>query len=108
MLFPAVERVPRAGSRRPASPTSRVRELAPDWYRDRRAPYALAVSGVKPAAGPSPRRAPAAAPRTAGAAGRASALRVRGRFVAGSAAGAAFVPIAAALDAARPAAGARG
>ena len=39
----------------------RVRELAPDWYRDS-APYALAVSGVKPAPGPSPaaRRAGAA------------------------------------------------
>ena len=32
----------------------RARELAPDWYRDQRAPYALAVSGVKPAPGPSP------------------------------------------------------
>ena len=29
----------------------RVRELAPDWYRDRRVPYALAVSGVKRVAG---------------------------------------------------------
>ena len=39
----------------------RVRELAPDWYRDKRVPYALAVSGVKRAPGPSPappRRSP--------------------------------------------------
>ena len=32
----------------------RVRELAPDWYRETRVPYALAVSGVKRVAGPSP------------------------------------------------------
>ena len=32
----------------------RTRELAPGWYRDDRAPYALAVSGVSPVAGPSP------------------------------------------------------
>ncbi len=29
----------------------RTVELAPTWYRDQRAPYALAVSGVKPRAG---------------------------------------------------------
>ena len=40
----------------------RVRELAPDWYRDRRAPYALAVSGVKPRAGPVAGAAAGAAP----------------------------------------------
>ena len=28
--------------------------VAPDWYRDRRSRYAVAVSGRKPAAGPSP------------------------------------------------------
>jgi MPBQ/MSBQ methyltransferase len=70
------------------------RALAPDWHHG---PYALAVSGVKPAAGPSPLaiggepedlRAPLSA------AGRA---RVALRFLAGSAAGAAFLPIGAAL-----------
>jgi MPBQ/MSBQ methyltransferase len=70
----------------------RVRELAPSWYRDSRAPYALAVSGVKPAPGPSPAAAaPAAADAPVGP------LRFAARFLAGSAAGAAFVPIAAVL-----------
>lgn len=69
----------------------RARELAPDWYRDRRAPYALAVSGVKPAPGPSP--APYAPPVEE----PVSRARFALRFVAGSAAGFAFVPIAAAL-----------
>lgn len=70
----------------------RIRELAPDWYRDERVPYALAVSGVKPAPGPSlaARAAPAVEPPT-------SRVKFVARFVAGSAAGAAFVPIAAAL-----------
>jgi MPBQ/MSBQ methyltransferase len=68
-----------------------VVELAPDWYRDTRVPYALAVSGVA-GAGPSPaaRTAPAAEPQ-------AGPLKFAARFVAGSAAGAAFVPIAAVL-----------
>ncbi len=69
----------------------RAVELAPDWYHDRRVPYALAVSGVKPAPGPSP-AARAAAPEPEP--GRA---RFLARFLAGSAAGAAFVPIAAVL-----------
>lgn len=70
----------------------RTVELAPDWYRDERVPYALAVSGVKPAPGPSPaaRTAPVEEPA-------ASPLKFAARFVAGSAAGAAFVPIAAVL-----------
>jgi MPBQ/MSBQ methyltransferase len=71
--------------------------LAPPWYRSRRGPYAVAVSGVKRAAGASP--LPPAPPREsvrapAGAAGR---LRVASRFAAGSLAGALFVPLAAAL-----------
>jgi MPBQ/MSBQ methyltransferase len=70
----------------------RTRELAPDWYRDDRAPYALAVSGVKPAPGPSPAgAAPAVEEAPAGP------LRFAARFVLGSAAGAVFVPVAAAL-----------
>jgi MPBQ/MSBQ methyltransferase len=70
----------------------RVRALAPDWYRDSRVPYALAVSGAKPRPGPSP--AALAAPVQEAPAGP---LRFAARFVAGSAAGAVFVPIAAAL-----------
>jgi MPBQ/MSBQ methyltransferase len=70
----------------------RTRALAPDWYRDSRVPYALAVSGVKPAPGPSPLGA--APPVVEAPVGR---LRFAARFVLGSAAGALFVPIAAAL-----------
>jgi MPBQ/MSBQ methyltransferase len=69
----------------------RVRELAPTWYRDARAPYALAVSGVKPVGGPSPAVLPAVAEPPSGR------LRFVARFVAGSAAGAAFIPIALAM-----------
>ena len=71
-----------------------VRALAPGWYQGRSV-YAVAVSGVK--RGPTPPLPPAApeardAPLTL--AGRA---RFAGRFVLGSAAGLAFVPIGAAL-----------
>ncbi len=91
MLFPAVEEY--TGWMETAGFTDvQVRELAPDWYRDRRAPYALAVTGVKPAPGPSP--AAGAAPVAEEPVSRA---RFAARFVAGSAAGAAFIPIAAVL-----------
>ncbi|MDA0183925.1 methyltransferase domain-containing protein [Solirubrobacter phytolaccae] len=70
----------------------RTVSLAPDWYRDQRVPYALAVSGVKPAPGPSPAARAAPAEESP-----ASPLKFAVRFVAGSAAGAAFVPIAAVL-----------
>ncbi len=66
--------------------------LAPDWYGNAHTPYALAVSGTKRAPGPSPAahlKAPEEPP-----AGR---LRFAARFVLGSAAGAAFIPIAAVL-----------
>jgi MPBQ/MSBQ methyltransferase len=67
--------------------------LAPHWYANRHVPYALAVSGTKPRPGPSPAthlpklQDPPAGP-----------LRFAARFVLGSAAGAAFVPIAAVLS----------
>src|SRR4051794_6096970 len=68
----------------------RLRALAPDWYRDPRVPYALAGSGGKPVGGAPPAVLEAVAePPT-------SRLRFLARFVAGSAAGAAFIPIAAA------------
>jgi MPBQ/MSBQ methyltransferase len=90
MLFPAAEEY--TGWMRAAGFTDvQVRELAPDWYRDTRAPYALAVSGVKPAPGPSPAAGAAVIEEPVGA------LRFAGRFLAGSAAGAAFIPIAAVL-----------
>jgi MPBQ/MSBQ methyltransferase len=65
--------------------------LAPTWYRGR-STYAVAVTGTKPAAGPSPAaRAPVPEPPV-------SRVRFAARFVGGSAAGAAFVPIGAVLN----------
>ena len=56
----------------------RVRELAPDWYRDQRVPYALAVSGSKRVAG----AVAGAPPGRGGAIDRTAAVRgaVRARF----------------------------
>lgn len=76
-----------------------VTYVAPDWHRDPRHPYGLAIAGVKPAPGPSP-LAPAAPPSerlTTGMSGR-ERLVFAGRFVAGSAAGLAMVPLAIALS----------
>ena len=75
----------------------RATELAPDWYRDRRGPYALAVSGTKPAPGPSPLPYAQPAEDVHRPLTGAERLRVAGRFALGSAAGALFVPIGAAL-----------
>ncbi len=91
MLFPAVEEYT-AWMEAAGFADVRVRELAPDWYRDQRVPYALAVSGVKRAPGPSPAATPAPAPDPP-----AGPLRFAARFVLGSAAGALFIPVAAAL-----------
>ena len=71
--------------------------VAPSWHRDRRSPYGLAIAGTKPAAGPSPLRLPAPRERVDEPMTPARRLRFAARFLAGSAAGAAFVPIAAAL-----------
>lgn len=65
--------------------------LAPTWYRGR-STYAVAVTGVKRAAGASP-AARAAQPEVP-----VSRARFAARFVAGSAAGAVFVPIGAVLS----------
>jgi hypothetical protein len=100
MLFPAAEEY-RAWFERAGFAGVEVREIAPDWYRGRggRDAYAVAVSGVKPAAGASPLAAALGEPAEDLAAPLTLRERVRvaGRFAAGSAAGAAFVPIAAAL-----------
>jgi MPBQ/MSBQ methyltransferase len=96
MLFPSAEEYERwfteAGF---ASVTAT--ELAPDWYRDHRSPYAVAVSGVKPTPGPSPLPYVAAVEDVHRPLGAAERARVAARFVLGSAAGALFVPIGAAL-----------
>jgi MPBQ/MSBQ methyltransferase len=92
MLFPGADEYER-WFRRAGFRDVRAVPLAPDWYRDRRVPYALAISGVKPVPGP---------PLT-GATARvedppSGPLRFAARFVLGSAAGLAFVPIAAVLS----------
>jgi MPBQ/MSBQ methyltransferase len=111
MLFPATEEY-RAWFERAGFAGVEVREIAPDWYRGRggRDAYAVAVSGVKPAAGASPLAAALGEPAEDLAAPLTLRERVRvaGRFAAGSAAGAAFVPIAAALTLRARLAGRRG
>src|SRR5215217_6726105 len=71
----------------------RVLTLAPPWYRSRRAPYAVAVTGTK--ARPGPPALPPSAPSET-VRGRIG-LRPVLRFAAGSLVGALFVPLAAAL-----------
>jgi MPBQ/MSBQ methyltransferase len=65
--------------------------VAPDWHGDAR--YGLSIAGRKPAAGPSPAAAAARESRT-----EPMTARRWARWVAGSAAGAVFVPVAAAAS----------
>jgi MPBQ/MSBQ methyltransferase len=92
MLFPSVEQY-RTWFERAGFGDVEVVPVAPDWYRDRRVPYAVAVSGVRGEGAPPPPLAPAVESLHAplGVAGR---LRVAARFALGSLAGLAFVPIA--------------
>ena len=53
MLFPAEDEY-RAWFERAGFTDVTLHPVAPDWYRNRRVPYAVAVAGTKPAAGPSP------------------------------------------------------
>ncbi|HEX5617498.1 MAG TPA: methyltransferase domain-containing protein [Solirubrobacteraceae bacterium] len=72
--------------------------VAPDWYRNRRVPYAVAVAGTKPAPGPSPLAlGPQPAEQLRAPLRPLDRLRVAARFAAGSLAGLAFVPIALAM-----------
>jgi MPBQ/MSBQ methyltransferase len=111
MLFPALDEY-RGWFERAGFADVEVREVAPDWYRGRggRDAYAVAVSGVKASGGPSPLAGALGPPAEDLSAplGLRERLRVAGRFVAGSAAGAAFVPIAAALTLRARLAGRRG
>jgi MPBQ/MSBQ methyltransferase len=68
--------------------------VAPDWYRNRRVPYAVAVAGTKPTAGPSPLALPERAEELRTPLTPLARLRVAARFALGSLAGLAFVPIA--------------
>jgi MPBQ/MSBQ methyltransferase len=74
--------------------------LAPAWYRSRKAPYAVAAVGSKPAPGRSPGAGAApAAERARAPMTPVRRLQFAARFVAGSLAGALFVPVGAALHA---------
>jgi MPBQ/MSBQ methyltransferase len=72
--------------------------VAPDWYRDPRSRYAVAVSGRKPAAGESPLALPGAVEDVRAPMGWRRRLVFAGRFALGSLAGAAFVPVGAVLS----------
>jgi MPBQ/MSBQ methyltransferase len=86
MLFPGAGEYER-WFRRAGFRDVRAVPLAPDWYRDERGPYALAVSGIKPSPGK-----PLATERLEDP--PVSPLRFAARFAAGSLAGLVFVPIA--------------
>ena len=71
--------------------------VAPDWYRDRRSRYAVAVTGVKSRAGEPPAAPAAAREELAAPMTLRRRLQFAGRFALGSLAGAVFVPVGAAL-----------
>ena len=92
MLFPAAAEY-RGWFERAGFDDVAVHPLAAPWSRDGDGAYAVAVTGRKPRAGPSP-AAPAGDPEPPRA--RPTPVRL-GRFVTGSLAGLAFVPVGAAL-----------
>jgi MPBQ/MSBQ methyltransferase len=96
MLFPEQKQY-RAWFERAGFTGVTLGSVAPDWYRDPRVPYGVAVAGTKPAAGPSPLALPAPAERLLAPLRPLEGLRVAARFAAGSLAGFAFVPIAVAM-----------
>ena len=68
--------------------------VAPPWWRPEWDDYALAIAGVKRAAGPSPLALPAPAVRPREAASERLGPARFARFALGSLAGAAFIPVA--------------
>jgi MPBQ/MSBQ methyltransferase len=96
MLFPP-ERAYRDWFERAGFADVAAVELAPPWYRSRRAPYALAVTGRKPAPGRSPLALGPPAERVLEPMRPAARVRSALRFGVGSLAGALFVPLGAAL-----------
>jgi len=99
MLFPS-EAEYRAWMERAGFAAVELVPLAPDWYRSRKAPYAVAAVGVKPAPGASPAAGAApAAERVRAPMTPRRRLQFAARFVAGSLAGALFVPVGAVLHA---------
>jgi MPBQ/MSBQ methyltransferase len=98
MLFPSVAEY-RAWFERAGFADVDLVPLAPPWYRSRRAPYAVAVSGRKPAPGPSPAALGSPAERLGAPMRGRERVRRLGRFALGSLAGAAFIPLALVLAA---------
>jgi MPBQ/MSBQ methyltransferase len=97
MLFPAEDEY-REWFERAGFADVTLHPVAPDWYRNRRVPYAVAVAGTKPAAGPSPLVLdPKPAEQLRAPLRPLERVRVAARFAAGSLAGLAFVPIALAM-----------
>jgi MPBQ/MSBQ methyltransferase len=91
MLFPAEEEYVAWFQRAGFDRIERA-HVAPDWWDPAWDPYAVAIAGVKPAAGEPPALAPA--PRAiADDDGRVTPARLA-RFALGSLAGAAFIPVA--------------
>jgi MPBQ/MSBQ methyltransferase len=95
MLFPSVEQY-REWFERAGFTDVQVTPVAPDWYRDTRVPYGVAVSGVA-SAGPPPLAVAPASETLDVAPTLAARARTAARFAVGSLAGLAFVPIALAM-----------
>ena len=96
MLFPSVEQY-RTWFERAGFADVEVVPVAPDWYRDPRVPYAVALAGVCPAAGPSPLAVAPVVEELDAPQSVPQRLRSAARFAVGSLAGLAFVPIALAM-----------
>jgi MPBQ/MSBQ methyltransferase len=92
MLFPTVDEY-RTWFERAGFRDVEVVPLAPDWYRDSRGPYGVAVSAVAGAGAP-PVAFPPPAERVDAPLTLVGRALVAARFVVGSLAGLAFVPIA--------------
>jgi MPBQ/MSBQ methyltransferase len=92
MLFPSVDEY-RTWFERAGFEDVRVVPVAPDWYRDRRVPYAVAVVGTA-RSGPSPLAMAPVGETLDAPVSLAGRVRTAARFAAGSLAGLAFVPIA--------------
>jgi MPBQ/MSBQ methyltransferase len=92
MLFPTVDEY-RTWFERAGFRDVEVVPLAPDWYRDSRVPYGVAVSAVAGAGAP-PVAFPPPAERVDAPLTLVGRALVAARFVVGSLAGLAFVPIA--------------
>ena len=96
MLFPT-EAEYRAWMERAGFADVELVPLAPAWYRSRKAPYAVAAVGSKPAPGASPAAGTPVTERARAPMTPLRRLQFAARFAAGSLAGAVFVPVGAVL-----------